>query len=73
MVLVAETCGIVPDRGLNPCPLSWQANFYPVYHQGNPQLLIFKEGGNGVQITEFLKGLNGLMCIDSILKRQPAI
>ena len=52
--LAATAGGIFPDRGLNPCPLSWQVNFYPVYHQGNPQLLIFKEGDNSVQITEFL-------------------
>ena len=54
MGLVAEVYGVFPDWRLNPCPLNWQVNFYPVYHQGNPQFLIFKEGDNSVQITEFL-------------------
>ena len=29
-------CEIFPDQGLNPCPLHWQADSYPLYHQGNP-------------------------------------
>ena len=30
------TYGIFPDQGLNPCPLYWQVEFYPLDHQGNP-------------------------------------
>ena len=30
--------GIFPDQGSNPCPLHWQADFYPLCHQGNPDL-----------------------------------
>ena len=26
-------CGIFPDKGLNPCPLYWQADSYPLHHQ----------------------------------------
>ena len=27
-------CRIFPDQGLNPCPLHWQTNSYPLYHHG---------------------------------------
>ena len=26
-------CGIFLDKGLNPCPLYWQADSYPLHHQ----------------------------------------
>ena len=29
-------CGILPDQGLNPYPLHWQADFQPLCHQGSP-------------------------------------
>ena len=29
-------CGIFPDQGSNPCPLHWQADSYPLCHQGSP-------------------------------------
>ena len=29
------TCGIFPDQGSNPCPLYWQVDSYPLYHQGS--------------------------------------
>ena len=29
--------GIVPDQGLNPWSLQWQAHSYPLYHQGSPR------------------------------------
>ena len=25
-----------PDERLNPCPLNWQADSYPLYHHGSP-------------------------------------
>ena len=28
--------GIFPDPGSNPCPLHWQVDSDPLYHQGNP-------------------------------------
>ena len=31
-------CGIFLDQGLNPCPLHWQVDSYPVYHQRSPPL-----------------------------------
>ena len=27
-------CGIFLEQGLNPCPLHWQADSHPLYHQG---------------------------------------
>ena len=32
----SEACGISPDRELNPCPLHWQVDSYPLCHQGSP-------------------------------------
>ena len=29
-------CGIFLDQGLNLCPLHWQADSYPLRHQGIP-------------------------------------
>ena len=33
-------CGILPDQGLNPCPLHWQADSQPLHHQGSPDVYI---------------------------------
>ena len=27
-------CGILPDQGLNPCPLHWQVDSYPLQQTG---------------------------------------
>ena len=35
-------CGIFMDQGLNPGPLHWQADSYPLYHQGSPKQAKFK-------------------------------
>ena len=32
----SAACGILPDQGLNPCPLHWQAASQPLRHQGSP-------------------------------------
>ncbi|XP_059868788.1 ras-related protein Rab-28 isoform X2 [Delphinus delphis] len=32
----SAACGILPDRGTNPCPLHWQADSQPLRHQGSP-------------------------------------
>ena len=32
----SAACGIFPDQGLNYCPLHWQADSYPLCHQGSP-------------------------------------
>ena len=32
----SEAGGILPDQGWNPCPLHWQVDSYPLYHQGSP-------------------------------------
>ena len=34
--LVAHACGIFLDQGSNLCPLHWQADSYPLDHQGSP-------------------------------------
>ena len=34
--------GIPPDRGTNPCPLHWQADFQPLRHQGSPPVILLK-------------------------------
>ena len=33
----SAACGIVPDQGLNLCPLHWQADSQPLRHQGSPK------------------------------------
>ena len=37
----SAACGIFPDQGLNPCPLHWQADSYPMRHQGSPRRTVF--------------------------------
>ena len=32
--------GILPDQGLNPCRLHWQADSQPLRHQGSPRVII---------------------------------
>ena len=32
----SAACGIIPDQGLNPCLLHWQADSQPLRHQGSP-------------------------------------
>ena len=34
-------CGILPDQGLNPCPLHQQADSQPLRHQGSPCQLLY--------------------------------
>ena len=45
----SAACGILPDQGLNPCPLHWQADSQPLRHQGSP-------------ITDFLIPYNPMLC-----------
>ena len=33
----SKACGIFPDHGSNRCPLYWQAESYPLDHQGSPK------------------------------------
>ena len=33
-------CGILQDQRLNPCPLPWQVDSYPLYFHGSPQLYL---------------------------------
>ena len=32
----STACGILPNQGLNPCPLHWQADSQPLRPQGSP-------------------------------------
>ena len=40
VVVIGLSCpvalGIFPGQGLNLCPLNWQADSYPLHHQGSP-------------------------------------
>ena len=38
----SAACGILPDQGLNLCPLHWQADSQPLCHQGSPGTHFFK-------------------------------
>ena len=38
----STACEILPDQGLNPCPLHWQADSQPLRHQGSPITLCFE-------------------------------
>ena len=37
----SAACGIFPEQGLNPRPLHWQADSYPLYYQGSSCLWFF--------------------------------
>ena len=37
----SEACGIVPDQGLNPCPLLWQVDSCSLDHQGSALIHLF--------------------------------
>ena len=34
----SAACGIFPDQGSNQCALHWQADSYPLRHQGSPMM-----------------------------------
>ena len=36
--LCLRACGIFPDKGVNPCPLYWQMDSYPLDHQKSPNM-----------------------------------
>ena len=37
----SAACGVFSDQGLNPCPLHWQADSYPLYLQGRSPAMTF--------------------------------
>ena len=39
--LCSTACRLFLDQGSNPCPLHWQVDSYPLYHQGNPENYFF--------------------------------
>jgi len=46
-----SACGIFPDHRSNPSPLHWQANLYPLHHQGNPEITIFLKDTETVKLS----------------------
>ena len=50
----SAACGTFQDQGWNPCLLNWQADSFPLRHQGSAPLVIFKRVWN-----EERKGLLG--------------
>ena len=36
-------CGVFLDQGLNPCPLHWQLDSYPLCHKGSPRTKLLTE------------------------------
>ena len=50
----STACGILPDQGLNPCPLHWQADSQPLCHQGSPCLLLYSYQYTIKYIKKFL-------------------
>ena len=40
-VLWLGHAGILPDEGLKPCLLRWQADSSPLSHQGSPDVSFF--------------------------------
>ena len=36
----SAACGIFLDQGLNLCPLHWQVDSYPLFHQGSPAVFL---------------------------------
>ena len=38
----SAACGIFSGQGLNPWPLHWQVDSYPLYHQGSPWIFHLK-------------------------------
>ena len=50
----SAACGIFPDQGLNPCPLHWQADSYPLCYQGSPWM--------GAPFENLMKTLEALKC-----------
>ena len=58
----SKSCGIFPDKGSNPCPLHWQADSYPLYHQGSPSLTI-----EGFQFLSCFKCQHHLLSFVSLI------
>ena len=35
--IFSTACGVLPDQGASLCSLHWQADSFPLYHQGSPK------------------------------------
>ena len=45
-------CGIFPGQGSNPCPIHWQVDSYPLYHQGSPRPLFKYKTVSKTELTQ---------------------
>ena len=54
-------CGIFPDQGFGLCPLHWQADSYPLYHGGSPEVAISPHLNIQVAITLLHKEVQFLL------------
>ena len=54
----SAACGILPDHGSNTCPLHWQADSYPLRHEGSPKMKVLE--------IEILKWLWLHLCIHEV-------
>ena len=50
----SEACGVLPDQGSNLCPLHWQADSYPLCHQGSPHMSLLR--------NSFCEQVRDLLC-----------
>ena len=69
----SAACGILPDQGLNLCPLHWQADSQPLRHQGSPStviltILILPISDRGISLHLFVSSSVsfGSVCFQSI-------
>ena len=52
----SEACGIFLDQGSNPCPLRWQADSYPLYHQGSSAMTFLNHSSKHQMFMVFRPG-----------------
>ena len=50
-------CGIFLAQGSNPCPLHWQADSYPVRHQGSLPTLFLRTGSRSPGLSLLLNSM----------------
>ena len=61
-------CGIVPDQGLNPCPLHWEVNSRPLDHQGSPEAKVLNV--HLFQSTEVINGGDRMLDVARLIKNR---
>ena len=67
-IKLPTACGILPEQGLNPRPLHWQADSYPVYHQGRVfEIICNKFNWKKLEVFATTLGIFGALAIAIIL------